>query len=103
MDIDPVRFLDVPRFLAATIALPVLILYADFIGVWGCAAVVALDPAITIPVKTYFYRMLEWVHFSDVVVGMLKRTILGMVSSIVPCTFCLRPRGGTKGTAPSGA
>ena len=101
MDIDPVRFLVVPRFLAATIALPILILYADFIGVWGGAAVVSLDPAITITVNMYFDRMLEWVHFSDFVVGMLKGTIFGMISSIVPCTFGLRTRGGTEGIATS--
>src|SRR5207244_12365711 len=62
---------------------------------------VALDPAITIPVNTYFDRMLEWVHFSDFVVGMLKGTIFGMVASIVPCTFGLRTRGGTEGIATS--
>src|SRR2546430_14678249 len=72
MDIDPVRFLVMPRFVAATVALPVLILYADFIGVWGGAAVVAADPAITIPVSSYFARMLEWVHFTDLVVGLVK-------------------------------
>ena len=101
MDIDPVRFLVVPRFLAATIALPILILYADFIGVWGGAAVVSLDPAITITVNTYFDRMLEWVHFSDFVVGMLKGGIFGMIASIVPCAFGLRTRGGTEGIATS--
>ena len=51
--------------------------------------------------NTYFDRMLEWVHFSDFVVGMLKGTIFGMVASIVPCTFGLRTRGGTEGIATS--
>jgi phospholipid/cholesterol/gamma-HCH transport system permease protein len=101
MDIDPVRFLVMPRFLAATITLPILILYADFIGVWGGAAVVAVDPAITITVHAYFDRMLEWVDFSDVVVGLLKGVMFGMVASIVPCTFGLRTRGGAEGIATS--
>jgi phospholipid/cholesterol/gamma-HCH transport system permease protein len=99
MDIDPVRFLVMPRVVAATIALPVLVLYSDFIGVWGGAAVVAADPAITIPVGTYFARMLEWVHFTDLVVGLLKGVVFGMVASILPCTFGLRTRGGTEGIA----
>jgi phospholipid/cholesterol/gamma-HCH transport system permease protein len=99
MDIDPVRFLVMPRFLAATLALPVLILYADFVGVWGGALVVALDPAITIPVHAYFDRMFEWVKFSDILVGLLKGVVFGMVASIVPCTFGLRTRGGTEGIA----
>lgn len=99
MDIDPVRFLVMPRFVAATMALPVLILYADFIGVWGGAAVVKLDPAITITVRSYFDRMFEWVHFTDVVVGLVKGLFFGMIASILPCTFGLRTRGGTEGIA----
>src|SRR5947207_15240351 len=87
LDIDPVRFLVMPRFIAATLALPLLIVYADFIGVWGGALVVAVDPAITIPVGSYFDRMLEWVKFTDFIVGLVKGLIFGMIASIVPCTF----------------
>jgi phospholipid/cholesterol/gamma-HCH transport system permease protein len=93
MDIDPVRFLVMPRFIAATLALPVLIIYADFIGISGGALVVAIDP--------YFDRLLEWVKFRDVVIGLLKGVIFGMIASIVPCTFGLRTRGGTEGIAAS--
>jgi phospholipid/cholesterol/gamma-HCH transport system permease protein len=99
MDIDPVRFLVMPRFLAATLALPVLILYADFIGVWGGAIVVGADPAITLPVNVFFERMLEWVKFRDIVIGLVKGVTFGMIASIVPCTFGLRTKGGTEGIA----
>lgn len=101
MDIDPVRFLVMPRFVAATLSLPLLIIYADFIGVSGGAVVVALDPAISIPVASYFDRMLEWVKFTDFLVGLLKGFIFGMIASIVPCAFGLRTKGGTEGIAAS--
>ena len=101
MDIDPVRFLAMPRVVAATLALPLLILYSDFIGVWGGAAVVALDPAIKLTTNEYFARMLEWVHFQDVVVGLLKGFVFGAVASVVPCTFGFRTQGGTEGIAAS--
>ena len=101
MDIDPVRFLVLPRFVAATLALPMLIVYADFIGVAGGALVVAVDPAITIPVHSYVERMLEWVKFDDFLVGLVKGLVFGMIASIVPCTFGLRTRGGTEGIAVS--
>ena len=101
MDIDPVRFLVMPRFVAATLALPVLILYADFIGVWGGALVVAVDPVITIPVSSYFDRMLEWVKFGDFVTGLVKGLVFGMIASIVPCAIGLRTKGGTEGIAVS--
>jgi phospholipid/cholesterol/gamma-HCH transport system permease protein len=101
MDIDPVRFLVMPRFVAATVSLPLLILYSDFIGVAGGATVIALDPAITIGVRAFFDRMLEWIHLSDILIGLVKGTVFGMVSSIIPCTFGLRTRGGTEGIATS--
>src|SRR2546426_3159727 len=72
MDIDPVRFLVMPRFVAATVALPVLVLYSDFIGVWGGAAVGAAAPPIGIPVSAYFARIPEWVRFTRLVVGLGK-------------------------------
>ncbi len=101
MDIDPVRFLAMPRVVAATLALPMLILYSDFIGVWGGAAVVGLDPAIKLTINEYFARMLEWVHFSDVVVGLVKGVIFGAIASVVPCAFGFRTRGGAEGIATS--
>lgn len=101
MDIDPVRYLVLPRFVAATVALPVLVLYADFIGVVGGAAIVALDPAIKISLNEYFARMLEWVHFQDLFVGLVKAVVFGAVASILPCTFGFRTRGGTEGIATS--
>lgn len=99
MDIDPVRFLVVPRFLAATLALPILVLYADFVGIAGGALVVAADPAVSISVEEYVTRMLEWVHLGDILVGLAKGVAFGMVASIVPCTFGLRTRGGAEGIA----
>jgi len=101
MDIDPVRYLAMPRVVAAMLALPMLVLYADFIGVFGGAAVVALDPAIKLSVNEYFARMFEWVHLRDVMVGLLKAFAFGTVASVVPCTFGFRTRGGTEGIASS--
>ena len=101
MDIDPVRFLVVPRIVAAAIALPVLVLYADFVGILGGAAVVAVDPGIQLSVPEYFARMMEWVKLSDVLVGLVKGFAFGIVAAVVPCTFGLRTRGGAEGIAAS--
>lgn len=94
LDIDPVRFLVQPRLLAAVIALPLLILYADFIGVAGGATVVAFDPAIKLSPDEFLARMLEWVHLRDVLIGLGKGAIFGLVATLLPCTWGLRTRGG---------
>jgi phospholipid/cholesterol/gamma-HCH transport system permease protein len=101
MDIDPVRFLVVPRLVASTVALPVLVLYADFVGILGGAAVVSLDPAINLSASEYFARMLEWVKLGDIFTGLVKGVAFGIVAAIVPCTFGLRTRGGAEGIAGS--
>ncbi len=101
MDIDPVRFLVTPRVIASVVALPVLVLYADFIGILGGAGVVAIDPAIHLSVSEYFARMFEWVKLSDLFVGMVKGAVFGIVAAVVPCTFGLRTRGGAEGIAAS--
>lgn len=99
LDVDPLRYLVMPRVVAATIALPVLVLYADCVGILGGAGVVSIDPAIKISVNEYFARMLEWVHLQDLMVGLLKATLFGAIASVVPCTFGLRARGGPEGIA----
>jgi phospholipid/cholesterol/gamma-HCH transport system permease protein len=101
LDVDPVRFLVQPRVIAATIALPILVLYADFIGVAGGAAVVRLDPAIKISVDEYLARMLEWVHLRDVLIGLGKGAVFGLITAVVSCTWGLRTRGGADRIATS--
>ncbi len=101
MDIDPIQFLCVPRFLAMTLALPMLILYADVIGILGGAIVVAFDPAIKISVQQYLDNLTQWVNFKDVVVGLIKGVLFGMTISTVCCTWGLRTRGGAEGVATS--
>lgn len=101
MDIDPVRFLVMPRLVAATLAMPILVLYADFIGIAGGALVVAVDPAIDLIPSEYLARLLEWVKLGDVLVGLAKGAVFGAVASVVPCAFGLATRGGAEGIAAS--
>jgi phospholipid/cholesterol/gamma-HCH transport system permease protein len=99
MDIDPIQFLVVPRFIAMTLALPMLVLYADVIGIAGGAIVVAFDPAVKISVQQYLDNLTEWINLKDVVVGLFKGFTFGMIVSIIACTFGLRTKGGAEGVA----
>jgi len=101
MDIDPLRFLVVPRFIAMTLVLPMLILYADLIGIAGGAVAVSFDPAIRISVWQYLDNLTEWVNFKDVVVGLIKGFAFGIIVSVICCTFGLRTKGGSEGVATS--
>jgi phospholipid/cholesterol/gamma-HCH transport system permease protein len=99
MDIDPIAFLSVPRFIAMTLALPMLVLYADVIGIIGGALVVALDPAVKISVQQYVDNLTQWINSEDIIVGLIKGFVFGMVVSTIACTFGLRTKGGSEGVA----
>jgi ABC-type transporter Mla maintaining outer membrane lipid asymmetry permease subunit MlaE len=76
MDIDPVRFLVMPRFIAATITLPILVLYADFIGV-GAPRVGSTQRSLPC-----VYAHVRWVC-CDILIG-TTRPRLGMVARSCP-------------------
>lgn len=101
MDIDPVPYLAMPRFVATTLAIPMLVLYSDVIGILGGALVVAVDPTIAIGVPQYFDNLREWINFSDIVVGIGKGMSFGMIIAIVSCAFGFRASGGSEGVARS--
>jgi phospholipid/cholesterol/gamma-HCH transport system permease protein len=101
MDIEPVPFLSMPRFLATTFALPTLVLYSDVIGIAGGALVIAFDPTISITVSQFLDNLREWLNFTDIVVGLVKGVVFGMLVSIIACAFGLRTTGGSEGVARS--
>ena len=101
MDIDPVRFLVLPRLVAMVITIPLLILYADAIGILGGALVVAFDPSIHITVNEYFENLLNWINLTDILVGLIKGAVFGVIIAVISCTFGFRTRGGSEGVATS--
>jgi phospholipid/cholesterol/gamma-HCH transport system permease protein len=101
MDIDPVPFLSMPRFVAMTLALPMLVLYSDVVGILGGAIVIAVDPTISISLSQFFDNLTEWLNFTDVVVGLIKGMVFGMLVSIIACAYGFRTTGGSEGVARS--
>jgi len=101
MDIDPVRYLAVPRLLAMAVAVPMLVVYADVIGIIGGGIVVSADPTVKISVHQYIANLTEWVNTKDIVVGLIKAFVFGVTVAIISCTFGFRTKGGAEGVARS--
>jgi len=101
MDIDPIEFLSVPRFVALTLALPMLVLYADLIGIAGGALAVSFDPAVKIGVQQYIDNLTQWINLTDVFVGLFKGLVFAVIVAVMACTFGFRTKGGAEGVAAS--
>ncbi|AMW34777.1 ABC transporter permease [Haematospirillum jordaniae] len=80
---NPFRYLVVPRVLAATLMLPLLVLVGDIIGVFGGYMIgtwkLGSNPAI------YIQRTWEYVQAMDVISGLVKAGVFGFLISLTGC------------------
>jgi phospholipid/cholesterol/gamma-HCH transport system permease protein len=83
MGTDPVRYLVAPRFLACLLLTPLLIIYADLLGILGGYFIsVGL---FHINSQPYWYFSAQGVELWDVLVGITKGFFFGGAIAIVSC------------------
>ena len=96
---DPVRFLVVPRLIAMVVALPLLTLWADAIGILGGFLVGTMKLSI---LPSLYWKMTTLpLVFKDLGSGLLKAFIFGMIICVVSCFEGFRTEGGAEGVGRS--
>lgn len=83
MGTDPIGYLVVPRFLACLILTPVLIIYADLMGVVGGAMVSFLQLGINS--RAYWSFSAAGVERWDILIGISKGFFFGGAIAIISC------------------
>ena len=96
MNINPVRFLVMPRFLATILSLPILVVFMDLVGWFGGSIVAAVNPEIGVSMQAYFRNLADFVTIKSVFNGLIKAFIFGIIISIVSCYIGLRTKGGPR-------
>ncbi|MBW2271828.1 MAG: ABC transporter permease [Deltaproteobacteria bacterium] len=91
MGLEPVRFLVVPRVLAAVAVVPVLTMVNLFAGLLGGAVMFA---SLGFPMVTYLNRVAASVAVGDLAQGLFKSAIFGVVVAAVGCLQGLRAGSG---------
>lgn len=91
---NPFNFLVVSRVLATTLMLPLLVVLADTMGIWGSYIVENLKGDVTF--KLYFYKAFKVLLFGDVFPAMIKSFFFGFAIGLVGC---YKGYNSTKGTA----
>ncbi|MBI4496259.1 MAG: ABC transporter permease [Deltaproteobacteria bacterium] len=92
---NPIKYLIVPRFLAALIVMPILTVFADAIGIAGgyLVSVNLLGSNPTI----YLRRTYDYLSLEDIYIGLLKACIFGMIIAIIGCYQGFHAQGGAEG------
>lgn len=80
---NPINFLIVPRFLAATIMIPLLTLYADAIGIFGSWLGINIKDDLSL--KLFMTQAFSSVDFMDIIPAVIKTFFFGAVIGLVGC------------------
>jgi len=97
MNINPTYYLVLPRMVAISIALPVLVVFSILVGWFGGALVSAFNEEIALNFQTYFNNLESVVGFSDIMNGLIKSFVFAVVIGLVSCHQGLQTRGGPRG------
>jgi len=92
---NPIKYLVVPRFVALSIMLPVLTLFANLIGIMGSYVICVLKLGITS--SMYMNITFTSIFYKDLFTGLFKALIFGMVIALVSCYEGFNVEGGAEG------
>jgi len=92
---SPISKLVTPRILAALLAVPALVVFADVIGIYGggLVAVQELDQTAF----RYKSAILYTIVIRDVIDGLIKSAVFGVLFVSIACYKGLNTKGGTEG------
>lgn len=97
--IDPIRYLALPRMVAGLIMLPMLAVFADFMGIMGGYGVALAFLGISSYEFVEGLRLFFYVR--DVLVGLLKALVFGGVIALMGCYWGFLTEGGAAGVGRS--
>jgi len=92
---NPVKYLVVPRFVATVVVLPLLVIYADFIGMLGGYIVGVFK--LGIGSSMYINMTFDPLVMKDFLTGLLKSVVFAMIIAIVACYQGFITEGGAEG------
>ena len=95
MAINPVRYLVVPRVVAAVVMLPILTMIANAIAIFG-GYVVSIT-SIGVSTHTYVTGLKDFFYMKDLWSGIIKSVFFGGIIGWMGCYYGFRTEGGAEG------
>jgi len=93
--ISPIRYLAVPRLLAATIMLPILVIFANIVALVG--AYLVSNFFLGISTKMFFDSVQRFFHVKDIFGGLFKALFFGSFTALIGVKVGFDATGGAEG------
>lgn len=93
--IDPIRYLAMPRIFSGFVMLPLLTIFADFVGVLGAYFVAYVN--LGLAPEIFFGSVKDFFSLLNVFSGLIKAFFFGGITAIVGCYVGFNTSGGAEG------
>ncbi len=93
--ISPVRYLAMPRFIAALTMMPILVIFANIIAIFGSFFVANF--MLHLSSQTFFSSVQQHFVVNDVMFGLVKSIVFGGTTALLGCHIGFRTEGGAEG------
>jgi phospholipid/cholesterol/gamma-HCH transport system permease protein len=95
LGVNHIKKLVVPRLLVTMIALPLLTMIANTLGIFG--GMVISQYEFNVDYHQYYSTFIQYVRLADMLSGLGKTVFFGFIIAVVGCFNGLETRGGTEG------
>src|ERR1700722_18777065 len=92
---NPIKYLVVPRLVAAVVSMPILTAIGDSIGVFGGYAVATQNLGFTGSI--YLKNTVDFATRSDISSGLIKAAVFGFIVALMGCYNGFNSKGGAQG------
>ena len=95
LNVDPIRYLFVPRVIAGTLMMPPVLIIASTFGILGGG--LASTMVSELSYKAYFTSVWSGLFIYDIKVAIAKAFVYGFTIALISCTCGYIAKGGAKG------
>lgn len=92
---NPFKYLVAPRIIAAVVTLPILVAIADTIGIFG--GYIVGTRSLGFNSAAYLKSTVDFLEMNDVLSGLAKAAVFGLVIALMGCFQGYYSRGGAQG------
>ena len=92
---NPMKYLTLPRVLAATLAVPILVAVGDAIGIMG--GFIVGTERLGFNAAAYLKNTVDLLTIADITSGMIKGAVFGFIVALMGCYFGMNSGRGAQG------
>ena len=92
---NPFKYIVVTRIVAATLMIPVLVIFADAIGLFG--SYIGVNIMDQVSLRLYFSNAIKMLDFKDVLPALVKTFFFGFAIGVISCYKGFTSNKGTEG------